>query len=105
MSNGKQATKIQNENMKENICLNRESNQLPLAFQRGAFNHLAMLTLNDLLLKLQHYVGISIKTCCNASMKLIMVLFVNKKKVTLRIECLFCFASLHAFTYRDASHL
>ena len=42
IGNGKQA-KVQN----ENICLQRESNQRPLAFQRGASNHSAMMTVND----------------------------------------------------------
>ena len=40
--------KIQN----ENICLHRESNQRPIAFQRGASPHSAALTVNYMLLKL-----------------------------------------------------
>ena len=51
--------KIQNE---KNICLHRESNQRPLAFQRGASNYAATGTVNDMLLKLLHYFRISIGT-------------------------------------------
>ena len=36
--------KIQN----ENICLQRESNQIPLVFQAGALDHWAMLTVNEM---------------------------------------------------------
>ena len=43
--------KIQN----ENICLNRESNLKLLAFQPGALDHLAMLTVIDLWYKLLLY--------------------------------------------------
>ena len=55
-----------------NICIHRESNWRPLAFQRGS-NHSATLTINDMLLKLLHYFGISANSCSNSCMKWILV--------------------------------
>ena len=60
----------------ENICLYRESNQRPLAFQAGALNHWTTLAVNELLFKLLHYLGIWLKSTyiCNVCIKLIILI-------------------------------
>ena len=56
----------------ENICLHRDSNQPLLAFQPGALEHSAMLTVVEMSFKLLHYLD-KINTHENAGIKLIMV--------------------------------
>ena len=45
LSNGQQAKKNK---IKSNICIHRESNQRPLAFQHGALDHSATWTVKEL---------------------------------------------------------
>ena len=67
--------------MKKYICLQRESIKRPLFFRRGAFNHSNTLIVNDMLQKLLCNFEISINTCGDACMILILVIWVLKLNV------------------------
>ena len=64
----------------ENVRLQRESNQHPIAFQTGALDRPVTLTDDKLCSKVLHYYGIWIKsTHANKFIKCIMVLCIHTK--------------------------
>ena len=64
----------------ENVRLQLESNQQPIAFQTGALDRLVTLTDDKLCLKVLHYYGIWIKsTLANTFIKCIMVSCIHTK--------------------------